>query len=56
MSCEELVDRNMMSSLEVARGGIVKPIVSNRFNLNQATEDLQILKDGKIIGRGVTNP
>jgi propanol-preferring alcohol dehydrogenase len=56
MSCEELVDRNMMSRLEAARRGIVKPIVSNRFNLNQATEALQMLKDGKIVGRGVINP
>jgi hypothetical protein len=56
MSCEELVDRNMLCRLEAARGGIVKLVVSNRFNLNQATEDLQILKDGKIMGRGVTNP
>jgi hypothetical protein len=56
MSCEELVDRNMLCCLEAARGGRVKQVVSNRFNLNQATEDLQILKDGKIMGRGVTNP
>ncbi len=56
MSCEELVDRNMMSRLEAARRGIVKPAVSNRFNLNQATEAPQMLKDGKIVGRGVINP
>ena len=56
MSCEESVDRNMMCHLEAARGGIAKQVVSNRFNLNQATEALQILKNGKIMGRGVINP
>jgi NADPH:quinone reductase-like Zn-dependent oxidoreductase len=56
MSCEELVDRHLMSLLEAAGRGIIKPVVSNRFNLNQATESLQMLKDGKIVGRGVINP
>jgi propanol-preferring alcohol dehydrogenase len=56
MSCEELIDRNLMSLLEAVRRGIIKPVVSNRFNLNQATEALQMLKEGKIVGRGVINP
>ena len=51
MSCEEFVNWNMMGRLEGARGGIVKPDVSNRFDLNQATAALQMLKDGKIMGR-----
>jgi D-arabinose 1-dehydrogenase-like Zn-dependent alcohol dehydrogenase len=42
--------------VSLARRGIIKPLVSNRFNLNQATEALQMLKDGKIVGRGVINP
>jgi propanol-preferring alcohol dehydrogenase len=31
-------------------------VVSNRFKLDQATEALTKLKEGKIIGRGVINP
>jgi propanol-preferring alcohol dehydrogenase len=56
MSCEELIDRNQMSLLEAARRAIIKPVVSNRFNLNQATEALQMLKEGKIVGTGVIDP
>jgi hypothetical protein len=56
ISCEELIDRNQMSLLEAARRAIIKPVVSNPFNLNQATEAPQMLKEGKIMGRGVINP
>jgi propanol-preferring alcohol dehydrogenase len=35
---------------------VIKPLVSNRFKLNQATEALSMLKQGKIIGRGIINP
>ena len=31
-------------------------LVSHRFKLSQATEALEMLKDGKILGRGVINP
>jgi propanol-preferring alcohol dehydrogenase len=34
----------------------IKTVISNRFKLEQATGALQILKDGKIIGKGVINP
>jgi propanol-preferring alcohol dehydrogenase len=40
----------------LAKRGIIKPVVSNRFKLNQTTEALRMLKDGKITGRGVINP
>src|ERR671920_102608 len=33
-----------------------KSVVSNRFKLDQAGVALQMLKDGKIVGRGVINP
>jgi hypothetical protein len=56
IACEELIDRSLMSLLGAARRAIIKPVVSNRFNLNQATEALQMLKEGKIMGRGVINP
>jgi hypothetical protein len=35
---------------------VIKPVVSERFKLDQATEGLSKLKDGKITGRGVINP
>jgi alcohol dehydrogenase, propanol-preferring len=35
---------------------VIKPVVSNRFKLSQATEALSMLKEGKIVGRGVINP
>ncbi|MDQ3902216.1 MAG: zinc-binding dehydrogenase [Thermoproteota archaeon] len=47
---------DLIQLASLARRGIIKPLVSNRFNLNQATEALQMLKDGKIVGRGVINP
>ncbi len=42
--------------VSLARRGVIKQVVSNRFKLDQATEALTMLKDGKIIGRGVINP
>src|SRR5215216_7063649 len=42
--------------VSLAKRGIIKPVISNRFKLNEATKALQMLKDGKIIGRGVINP
>ena len=47
---------DLIELVSLARRGIIKPLVSNRFTLNQATEALQMLKDGKIVGRGVINP
>jgi hypothetical protein len=32
---------------------IIRQLVSNRFKLNQATESLHMLKDRKIMRRGV---
>jgi propanol-preferring alcohol dehydrogenase len=42
--------------VSLAKRGIIKPLVSNRFRLDQATEALTMLKEGKILGRGVLNP
>jgi propanol-preferring alcohol dehydrogenase len=39
--------------VSLAKRGVINPIFSNRFNLNQATEALTMLKDGKIVGRSV---
>ena len=49
-----LIDLTELVSL--AGRGVIKPVVSNHFKLEQATEALKMLKDGKIIGRGVINP
>jgi alcohol dehydrogenase, propanol-preferring len=47
---------DMTELVSLARRGVIKPIVSNKFKLNQATEALKMLKEGKILGRGVINP
>ena len=47
---------DMIELVSLAKRGVIKPLVSNRFKLNQATEALTMLKEGKIVGRGVINP
>jgi propanol-preferring alcohol dehydrogenase len=47
---------DMIELVSLARRGVIKPVVSNRFKLDQATEALTMLKEGKILGRGVINP
>jgi propanol-preferring alcohol dehydrogenase len=47
---------DLIELVSLAERGVIKPVVSNRFKLNQATEGLTMLKDGKIIGRGIINP
>src|SRR5438067_8841260 len=46
----------MVELVSLAKRGVIKPLVSNRFKLDQATEALTMLKDRKILGRGVINP
>jgi propanol-preferring alcohol dehydrogenase len=47
---------DMIELVSLARRGVIKPVVSNRFKLDQATDTLTMLKEGKILGRGVINP
>jgi propanol-preferring alcohol dehydrogenase len=47
---------DMIELISLTHRGIIKPMISNRFKLNQATEALTMLKEGKIIGRGIINP
>ena len=47
---------DMIELVSLAQRGVIKPVVSNHFKLEQATEGLKMLKDGKIIGRGIINP
>ena len=46
----------MLELVSLAEREVIKPVISDTFKLDQATEALQMLKDGKIIGRGVINP
>lgn len=48
--------RDLAELVSLAERGIIKPIVSHKFKLEQATEALTMLKDGKITGRGVLKP
>ncbi len=47
---------DMVELVSLAKRGIIRPVVSDKFKLDQATEALSKLKQGKIIGRGVINP
>jgi propanol-preferring alcohol dehydrogenase len=42
--------------VSLTRRGVIKPLVSDKFNLEQATEALSKLKEGKVVGRGIINP
>ena len=46
----------LIELVSLAERRVIKPMVSNRFKLDQATEALSKLKEGKITGRGVINP
>ena len=48
--------KDLIELVSLAKRGAIKPVVSNRFKLDQATEALTMLTKGKIIGRGVINP
>jgi alcohol dehydrogenase, propanol-preferring len=47
---------DLIELVSLAKRGIIKPVISNRFRLDEATKALRMLKDGKILGRGVINP
>jgi propanol-preferring alcohol dehydrogenase len=47
---------DLIELVSLAKRGVIRPIISNRFKLNQATEALTMLKNGKILGRGIINP
>lgn len=48
--------KDMVELVSLAKRGVIKPVISDRFKLDQATEALSKLKEGKIVGRGVINP
>jgi len=47
---------DLIELVSLAKRGVIRPIISNRFKLSQATEALTMLKNGKILGRGIINP
>jgi len=47
---------DLIELVSLAKRGIIKPVITNRFKLDEATKALKMLKDGKILGRGVINP
>ena len=47
---------DLIELVSLAKRDIIKPIISNKFRLEEATKALRMLKDGKILGRGVINP
>jgi propanol-preferring alcohol dehydrogenase len=47
---------DMVELLELAKKGIIKQVISERYTLDQATNALEKLKQRKIIGRAVINP
>ena len=47
---------DMIELLELAKKGVIKPIVSAHYSLTDANNALEDLKARKIIGRAVINP
>ncbi|WOV93301.1 MAG: alcohol dehydrogenase [Candidatus Nitrosoabyssus spongiisocia] len=47
---------DMIKLLDLAKKGVVKPLISKRYSLNEVNTALNDLKDRKIIGRAVINP
>lgn len=46
----------LVGLLSLAERGVINPVVTDRFKLEEATQALSELKKGNIIGRGVINP
>jgi propanol-preferring alcohol dehydrogenase len=47
---------DLVELVSLAKRDIIRPVISDTFKLNQATEALSKLREGKILGRGVINP
>jgi propanol-preferring alcohol dehydrogenase len=46
----------MVALLDLARKGVINPVISRRYSLDDANKALEDLKSRKIIGRAVINP
>ncbi len=47
---------DMVELIELAKKGVIKPVISKRYSIDEANEALENLKARKIIGRAVINP
>lgn len=47
---------DMVELLELAKKGVINPIISKRYSLDHANDALNDLKERKIVGRAVINP
>jgi len=47
---------DMIKLLDLAKRGVIKPIVSKRYSLDEVNNALEDLKNRKIVGRSVINP
>ena len=47
---------DLVELVSLAKRGVIRPLISNRFKLDHTTQALTMLKEGKIAGRGVINP
>jgi len=47
---------DMVELIDLAKKGIIKPVISQRYSLDQVNDALENLKQRKIIGRAVINP
>ena len=47
---------DLVELIDLAKKGVIKPIVSKRYSIDEATNALQDLKDRKVVGRGIIVP
>jgi propanol-preferring alcohol dehydrogenase len=47
---------DLVELVDLAKKGVIKPIVSKRYSIDEATNALQDLKDRKVVGRGIIVP
>jgi propanol-preferring alcohol dehydrogenase len=47
---------DMAEIVSITKRKLIKPVVSDKYKLDEATEALAKLRDSKIRGRGVINP
>jgi len=47
---------DMIELVDLAKRGVIKPIISKHYSLNDANTALEDLKNRKVIGRSVINP
>ena len=47
---------DLVELVSLSERRVIKPLISNRFKLEESTQALTMLKEGKISGRGVIKP